>query len=133
MSIRWLKNVIDDKDYYIGKCCDKSSLLKINADIEQARNELKELERMIAERYVMIDRIIEYKEVILQRNKPYRGNVELVVYIRVFKTIDGQRLDKTEMVYGTHKRFKGNERKQAKAYADELSKANHCKIILENF
>lgn len=133
MSIRWLRNVIDDKDYYINNCCNKDSLLKINADIEQARKELKELEQLVAERYIMIDRIIEYKEVMFQRNKPYRGNVELVVYVRVFKTIDGQRLDKTEIVYGTHKKFKGNERKLAKAYADELSKANHCKIISENF
>ena len=55
------------------------------------------------------------------------------MYINEYKTIDGERLNKNEMVYSTHKKFKGNEKKQAIAYANELKDKYHHTIVYDNW
>lgn len=133
MSIRWLQNVLTDTDYYIKNCYDEKALLKISADIEKARQELKDLEMMIFEQVGKCSQVVEYKEIIVNRRKSYKGGIEITVYVNKYKLLNGERLKKDESIYGTHKRFNGSEKKQAVAYANELKNQYHVNIIYENW
>ena len=125
MSIRYLKHVLEDPDYYINNCYDYESLLKVNKDIERAKQELAELEKLLYNQIQNAVKVVKYKEIIVRRHKQYKGNIEITVYVNEYQTIDGERLDKNNMVYSTHKKFKGNEKKQAVAYANELKDTCH--------
>ena len=133
MSIRWLQNVSSDTDYYIKKNYDQSSLLKVAADIKAARKELDELDLMIYEQMQLATKVIKYNEIRVNRNKSYKGNVEIYVGLYQILTIDGQRLDKSDLIYGSSKKFAGNEKKQAKEYAKELEAKYHCPVIWNNW
>lgn len=133
MSIRYIRNVIDDPDYYINNCYDYESLLKVNKDIELAKQELAELEKLLYNQIQNAVKVVKYKEIIVRRHKQYKGNIEITVYVNEYMTIDCERLDKNNMVYSTHKKFKGNEKKQALQYAEELKNQHHLKIIYDNW
>jgi hypothetical protein len=133
MGLRYLSRYIDDKTYYIAKNCDFNSLMSIQKDIENARKELAQLEMDIFNRVQQIQNIVHYKEIVCIRSKSYKGNIELKVYINEYMAQDGIRLEKTNSVYGTHKQFRGNEKKQAIAYANELKSKHHHPIVFENW
>jgi len=133
MSIRYLQRIIEDKEYYITNNWNENELFKIQADILKAREELKELEAEIAKQYNKTQQIVKYKEIIVSRHKPYRGNIEIIVHVNEFKMLDGVRLDKNEMIYKTHKKFQGNERKHAFEYANQLRKEYPVNIIKRGF
>ena len=133
MSIRYLKHVLEDQDYYINNCYDYESLLKVNKDIESAKREIAELEKLIYNQIQQAVKVVKYREIIIRRHQQYRGNIEITVYINEYKTIDGERLNKNDMVYSTHKKFKGNEKKQAIAYANELKDKYHHPIVYDNW
>lgn len=133
MSIRYIQHVVNDPDYYINNCYDYESLLKVNKDIERAKQELAELEKLLYNQIQNAVKVVKYKEIIARRYKPYQGNIELTVFINEYMTIDGERLPKNEMVYSTHKKFKGNEKKQALQYAEELKNKHHLKIVYDNW
>lgn len=133
MSIRYLKHVLEDPDYYINNCYDYESLLKVNKDIESAKREISELEKLIYNQIQQAVKVVKYREIIVRRHRQYRGNIEITVYINEYQTIDGERLKKNDMVYSTHKKFKGNEKKQAIAYANELKEKYHHPIVYDNW
>jgi hypothetical protein len=133
MGLRYLSRYADDKDYYITKNCDLNSLMNIQKDIENARKELAQLEMDIFNRVQQIQSIVHYKEIVCRRDKSYKGNIELKVYVNEYMVQDGVRLEKNNSVYGTHKQFKGNEKKQAIEYANQLKDIHHHKIIFQNW
>lgn len=133
MSIRYLKHVLDEPDYYINNCYDYESLLKVNKDIESAKREIAELEKLIYNQIQQVVKVVKYREIIIRRYKPYQGNIELTVFINEYMSIDGDRLPKNEMVYSTHKKFKGTEKKLAIAYANELKDKYHHPIVYDNW
>lgn len=133
MSIRYMQMVLEDQDYYINNCYNEKDLLRINADILKAREELKELESKVATQYNKITQIIRYNEIIYNRRKCYKGGIELSVSVHTYLTLNGERLKKTEFIYGTNKTFNGNQRKLAEAYAKELKEKYHCNIVKEGF
>ena len=133
MSIRYIQHVVNDPDYYINNCYDYESLLKVNKDIEKAKAELTELEKLLYNQIQQAVKVVKYKEIIIRRHKQYKGNIEITVYVNEYQTIDGKRLDKNDMVYATHKKFKGNEKKQAIEYANELKSKHHLTVIYDNW
>ena len=133
MGLRYLSRYQDDKEYYITKNCDLKSLMKIQSDIEKAREELKQLEMDIYNRVQRIQNIVHYKEIACNRRKHYKGGIEITVYINEYMTQDGVRLEKTNTVYGTHKSFNGSQKKQAIAYANELKAIHHHPIVFINW
>lgn len=133
MSIRYIQHAVNDPDYYINNCYDYESLLKVNKDIERAKQELAELEKLLYNQIQNAVKVVKYKEIIVRRHKQYKGNIEITVYVNEYMTIDGERLDKNNMVYSTHKKFKGNEKKQALQYAEELKNQYHLKIVYDNW
>ena len=114
MSIRYIQHVLSDPDYYINNCYDYKSLIKVSADIERAKKELAELETLIYNQIQNAVRVVKYKEIIVRRHKQYKGNIEITVYLNEYSTLDGERLNKSEMVYSTLKKFRGNEKKKAR-------------------
>lgn len=133
MSIRYMQRILDDKSYYITNCYNPTDLLRIQADIVKAREELKEIETLIAQQYNKTQQVIEYKEIIVNRYKPYKGNIDITVYINKYKTLDGVRLDKNDMDHTTHRHFSGKEKKQAFEYANKLKSEYHIPIIERGF
>lgn len=133
MSMRYLVRVIDDIDYHVNNNYDYTSLLKINSDIEKAKQEILRLEQMIYNQIQHAVKVVKYREIVVRRYKPYQGNIELTVFINEYMSIDGERLPKNEMVYATHKKFKGTEKKLAISYANELKGKYHHPIIFDNW
>ena len=133
MSIRYLTRVIDDIDYHVKNNYDYTSLLKINDDIEKAKQEILRLEQMLYNQIQHAVKVVRYREIVIRRYKPYQGNIEITVFINEYMSIDGERLPKNEMVYVTHKKFKGTEKKQAVSYAKELKDKYHHPIIYDNW
>lgn len=133
MSLRHVDRYSQDRKYYIIDNCEMKSLLSIQTDIEKARLELKELEALIFSRVQEIQSIVHYKEIVCNRSKSYKGNIELKVYVNEYMVHDGVRLPKNNFIYGTHKEFKGNEKKAAIAYANELKAKHHHPIVFNNW
>ena len=133
MSMRYLIRVIDDIDYHVNDNYDYTSLLKINDDIEKAKQEILRLEQMIYNQIQHAVQVVRYREIVVRRYKPYQGNIELTVFINEYMSIYGERLPKNETVYATHKKFKGNEKKKAIAYANELRTTYHHPIVYDNW
>ena len=132
MSLRYMDRILQDKDYYIINQYDIKDLLKLSTDINKAREELKELELLIYDQVQKASATVEYKEIIVNRRKAYKGNIEISVYLNTFKLLDNVRV-KSTMVYGTSKQFGGNEKKAALAYAETLRVKHNCKIDLINW
>ena len=133
MSIRYIQHVLSDPDYYINNNYDYESLLKVSKDINKAKEELAELEKLLYTQIQNAVKVVKYKDIIARREKKYKGNIELTVFVREYSMVDGVRLNKNNMIYGTHKSFKGNEKKQAIKYADELKDKYHLNIIYDNW
>ena len=72
MSIRYLKHVLEDQDYYINNCYDYESLLKVNKDIESAKREIAELEKLIYNQIQQAVKVVKYREIIIRRHQQYR-------------------------------------------------------------
>ena len=133
MSIRYLQNVLSDTDYYINKCYDTKALLKISCDIKAARKELDELEMLIYNQYQCANLVIKYNEVRVRREKRYNDKVEIFVAVYEQYTLNGEKLDKSDFIYNTHKKFTGNEKKAAKEYAGKLQNDFKCPVIFINW
>ena len=122
MSLKWCKNIDDDKEYYILKNYDVKSLITISQDLEKAAQEIKELQQLIATQYANATRTVEYKRITARKDQNMYSKdkkVYIVVVIETYLMLDGKEV-KSNSDYSFSKKFAYSDIKLAVQYIKEL-------------
>jgi hypothetical protein len=122
MSLKWCKNIDDDKEYYILKNYDVKSLMSISQDLEKAAQEIKELQQLISTQYANATRTVEYKRIIARKDQNMYSKdkkVYIVVNLESYLMLEGKEV-KSNSDYNLSKKFAYSDIKLAAQYIKEL-------------
>lgn len=119
-----------ESDEDISHYMDIKSVESLEEACKEAIEDIQNIRKLLYEQVQKIHNISITKTVQVDRRKTYKNSIEIAVYINELKEIEGHSYN--YRIYDTHKKFKGNEKKQALAYAEELKKQHNINQIIKN-
>jgi len=124
MSLKYIARIENDSGYHIERNFRLKELLKLDTELQEAEQLIKEYRTRIAAQYNKATQAVEHIQVLAFKDQnKYSSDkkVKIVVQVRKLTMFEGAEVS-NEWVYGTNKDFGYHEQKEAKQRIKELLK-----------
>jgi hypothetical protein len=127
-----LNRLYNTSEKEISEIIDIKDILKIESYCKEAEEAIKAIRQKLFEQTQRLQEIKIEKYILIRRRADwYNKRIEITVFVETKKILADY--ESTDMIYNTHQKFNGNQKKQALQYAEELKKQYNLKIVKENW
>lgn len=122
MSLRYIDRYEKDQEYYILNNYNTDNLIKIHTELEEAKETIKELQKLIEAQYQQATRTTYKTRIAAQREKSdYSQDKKVKIVIRVYKDqLLNNEVVHTDIEYNKTKYFSYQDKVEAMLYVYDL-------------